>query len=294
MNREDYRKAVDSLSFSPDFQARTEAALRQRFPEMEKETNDMNWKHTKKLALCGIAAAVLMAATVSAAYFLRSPAEVAVEMGDSTLADAFQAADAVEIGETARISDYTVTLMGLVSGRNLSEFGEDLDQDHTFVMVSLARTDGTVLVQEDYDAFAVTVTPLVAGYPVHMVNNWTLGAFSRCLVIDGMAYYILDVQNLEMFADRTVYLAVYEGFTPSADQFNMGADGSISYAQGQDGALFSLPLDPEKADPAAVKQFLKNTGLEFSQQPQQDSQPQTDTAEEAAEDNTPFLVLEAH
>ena len=35
----------------------------------------------------------------------------------------------------------------------------------------------------------------------------------------GVLYYLLDVQNLEMFADHTVYVAFYQGASPSLDYF---------------------------------------------------------------------------
>ena len=37
MDRETYKKAIDKLSFSPDFQERTEAMLGRRSRESEKE-----------------------------------------------------------------------------------------------------------------------------------------------------------------------------------------------------------------------------------------------------------------
>ena len=62
-----------------------------------------------------------------------------------------------------------------------------------------------------------------------------------------------------MFADRTVYLAFYEdGFAPSAEKFTMAEDGSIAFAGDYEGAhaLFTLPLDPALADPAAAETMV--------------------------------------
>ena len=42
-------------------------------------------------------------------------------------------------------------------------------------------------------------------------------------------------------------------------------DGAISLAEGVTGALFTLPLDASKADPAASEAFAKSTGLEFTE-----------------------------
>lgn len=260
MNRERYRKAFDDIPFDAGFQQRAEAALL-----AEARRTERNLIHMKKFGRTGLILAAVVAAltlSVSAAYLLLNPSEAAKELDDPALAEAFAGEDAVLMNETAVVGDYDVTLLGMVSGRNLSEFGGDLDQNHTYIMTALTRTDGTPLEQVSYDAFSTVITPLVAGYPVHAVNCWTLDAFARCKVVDGVAYYLLDTQSLEMFADRTVYLAVYQDeFAPSTDQFDMAADGSLSYAAGHEGALFTLPLDPAKADPAAAEAFVKGTGL---------------------------------
>ncbi len=262
MDREEYRRAFDAIPFDAGFQQRAKAALRQEAGRTEREYPTMHFKKFGKTAALLAAALAVLTLSVSAAYLLLSPSEAARELDDPALAEAFAGEDAVLLNETAVVGDYDVTLLGMVSGKNLSEFGSDLDQDHTYVMAALARTDGTPLEQETYDAFSTIITPLVAGYPVHVVNCWTLDAFARCGVVDGVAYYLLDTQSLEMFADRTVYLAVYQdGFAPSTDQFDMAADGSLSYAAGHEGALFVLPLDASRADPEAAEAFVRDTGL---------------------------------
>lgn len=109
-----------------------------------------------------------------------------------------------------------------------------------------------------------TVTPLVAGFTPWSVNNWTLDAGVSLLEQDGVLYYLLDTQNIEMFADRTVYMAFYQGTLPDRDTFTMAEDGTIAFAEGVEGphALFTLPLDEGKADPAAVEQFMDDSGFD--------------------------------
>ena len=67
MDRETYRKAFDGLSFSDDFQARTEALLRDRARDMEKERNMTKFGATKKTVLLAAAMAALLAVSVSTA-----------------------------------------------------------------------------------------------------------------------------------------------------------------------------------------------------------------------------------
>ena len=78
-----------------------------------------------------------------------------------------------------------------------------------------------------------------------------------------MAYYLFDTRNLEMFADHTVYFAIYEGGVPDPATFPTAEDGTISLAEDMEGALFTLPLNESKADPAAARAFVEGTGLEF-------------------------------
>lgn len=67
MNRETYRKAFDEITFSPDFQARTEALLQDRARGLEKEEPMMHIGKKKKLAVLIAAAVSLLVVSVSAA-----------------------------------------------------------------------------------------------------------------------------------------------------------------------------------------------------------------------------------
>lgn len=265
MDRKQYREAFDQLSFSPDFQARTEALLQQRAQAMKQEDSTMKMKHLRKPMVFAAVAALLVVSVSAAALFL-SPSQVAERAGNGLLAEAFQSGDAVLLNETVESGGYQITLSGLVSGAGLSQWGvEDADQSRTYAVVSLTASDGTAL---DPDAFTLsnyTVTPLVSGYSPNVVNTWTLDALLTGFAQDGAYYFLLDTKSLEMFADHTVYLAFYAGGgIPTQEQFTMGEDGSIAFREDYSGvhALFTLPLDESLADPEAVQDFLDRTGLD--------------------------------
>lgn len=282
MNREDYRKAFDELSFSADFQERTAALLQTHARELEKEKPMMQFKRTKKMAALAAASVAVLAVSVSAAVLWLSPAQVAEEMNSPALAEAFESGGAVLINETRNAGEYTVGLLGMVSGKELSAFEDGLEADHTYVVASLAPTDGTALDAETYQPFDWTITPLVEGYRVDAVNNWTLDTFAQCRVIDGVAYYIMDIQDLGIFADHTVYLAVYEGGVPSMDLFSMTGDGAISLRDGVAGVLFTLPMDETLADPAAAQALAEATGIDYT--------PITDEELAALETKEPAVI----
>lgn len=67
MNRQDYKKAFDTIPFSADFQERTTAMLQDRACELEKEQNSMKFGKTRKMAVLIAAAAALLVVSVSAA-----------------------------------------------------------------------------------------------------------------------------------------------------------------------------------------------------------------------------------
>lgn len=264
MNREEYRKAFDALSFSADFQERTTALLQTHARELEKEKPMMQFKRTKKMAVMIAASVAALAVSVSAAVLWLSPSQVAEQINDPLLAQAFAGEDALVLKETVRSGDYTITLGGLVSGQGISRWCGDADGSHTYAVAAVARTDGTPLSDENFDILGggtFTISPLVAGYAPQAVNAWTLGGGCTSFFEDGTAYYVLDTMDFQMFADHTVYLAVYQGFVPSYDTFSVAENGTYALRDGVTGALFVLPLDESKADPEAARAFVEGTGM---------------------------------
>ena len=79
MDREAYRRAFDSLPFSPDFQDRTEALLLEWVNRQEQEEATMNRKFFRRPAVLAAVIAVLMI-SVSAAVVLLNPSQVAEEV----------------------------------------------------------------------------------------------------------------------------------------------------------------------------------------------------------------------
>lgn len=265
MNREEYRRAFDALSFSPDFQERTAALLQTHARELEKEKLNMHFKKTRKLAVLIAAAVAVLAVSVSAAVLLLGPADVAERFEDPILAAAFQSGDAVLVNETAQAGDYDITLMGLVSGQGIRKWYDEAEPSRTYAVVSIARADGTALTADDNMLGTGTfmISPLVAGYSPMAVNSWTLGGSCGSFLENGVAYYLLDTLDIQMFADRTVYLAVFEGFVPSYNEFSVAEDGTYALREGVTGALFVLPLDESLADPAAAQAFVEGTGMNY-------------------------------
>lgn len=242
MNREQYRAQVDALSFSSDFQDRTMARLAQ-----EKERKPMKKMNLKAVLL---AAAVVAAMSVTAyAAITLAPRDVAQRAGNEALAAAFEGEDAITVNETKTVGDYNVTLMGLVSGTGLSRvesLPDSVDQDKTYAVLAYARTDGANITEDVPD---LTVSPLVEGYAPWRLNAWTLGGGVSSFAQEGVLYYLFECDNVEPFADHTVYLAVYPGthIPPSAELFGFEEATGVITSKGE-AVLFSLPLDESKAN----------------------------------------------
>lgn len=265
MNWNDYRRAVDAIPFSADFQERTEELVCQtaQIAEIEKECIAMKKKGLIKAAAVAAAVALFTVSAYAASHWL-SPAQVADMYGYPALAQAFESEDAVRLNQSVQTENFCVTLAGLVSGENLSGWTDQADQARTYAVMILESLDGTPLGTDDFSIVDYTFTPLVAGFTPWSVNNWTLDAGVSLLEQDGVLYYLLDTRNVEMFADHTVYLAFYQGTVPSQETFTMAEDGTISFVEEIEGphALFTLPLDKSQADPAAVEQFILNSGFD--------------------------------
>ena len=260
MNRQDYRDAFDAVGFSADFEEQTLQKLEAARQRIEKEQNKMSMIRMKKAALLTAAAVALLAISVSAAMLWLTPAQVADRVEEPLLAEAFQSEDAIVLDESVTAGDYQITLAGMVSGEDLStptDYNGEIINDRTYAVFRVARADGEPLT--DYPN--LSYSPLVDGYHVRCVNAWTLGTTTQQFIEDGVIYCLFDCRNLEMFADHPVRFAIYEGGVPNTDLFSMAEDGTISLREGVVGALFTLPLDESRADPAAARAFAEGTGI---------------------------------
>ncbi len=257
MNRDDYRAAFDGIQFRQDFQRDTvNRLLREAGGQHEKECSSMKTSF-KTTLLVAVLALTLVVSAAAAVMFLH-PSQVAEKLGDARLAAAFEQEDAIVLNQSATSGDYTFNLMGIVSGAGLSDLYSEADAARSYIVASVTRADGQPLDPEKQ--CDLSFTPLVAGYLPWEINAWTLDGGFSSFITDDMhtGYYIFECDSLEMFADHTVYLAAYEGFAPSSDMFQLGQDGSIAFQDSFTAphALFTLPLDAAKADPAAVAAFL--------------------------------------
>ena len=86
-------------------------------------------------AIVMLTAAVVVAgsASVYAAWKYLTPQQVAEINKDEGLVAAFQSEDAVAVGEVQECGDYRITLLGIVSGKNLSKYA-GMDDTRTIMV----------------------------------------------------------------------------------------------------------------------------------------------------------------
>lgn len=231
--------------------------------DIESEDLTMTQKNKAiKGTLCiAAAAAVILGTTVFAAYHLMTPAEIAERNEYHELAGILSEDDTKFDIPPQKCGDYTIEILGMTTGKNLSHFTEDFgNNDRSYIIGAVFRNDEKPI--SDY--LEMQLTPLISGYKPWEVNIWTLGGGKSEFMENGVVYFVYECDGIEIFADHTVYIAVYdEGLAPGTDIFTMEDDGSIHFADSYkgNGAIFTLPLDKSKADPEKAAEYLKSISL---------------------------------
>jgi hypothetical protein len=232
----------------------------------------------KKSVVAAVAVALIAALSITTYALVSrrlSPAEVADELGQGALAESFRDGDAIIIEETVISGGRIVTLHGITIGSGLDEYvgtdvGEyvgELERDRTYIVFSVANEDGTPIdYVNTHPHFMSTV--FFEGYRPWLLSSWSLGMGASGFEHDGVFYKILQMnESIEMLADRTVYLGIWDGIELGMVPFHEAIlfdenDGTISFAEGLQAmhAMFVLPLDPEKADFEALRNYMEERG----------------------------------
>lgn len=252
--------------------------LNEKIIQTAKENEYMKKRRSRIPTGAAVAVLTLMIASlgVFAGWKYLAPQNVAKVFADESLAKAFETEDAILINETQEYGGYKITLLGIVSGKGLSDYTNwddegNLIDDMTYIVTAIENTDGTPRPDTSDDAYgedSFYVSPYIMGLPMWEYNAHTLtgGGYSEC-VVDGIQYRILEIGNLEIFANRGIYLGVSSGPFYNSEAFIMDeTTGEItrneSYAELN--ALFKLPIPAFKGDETAVETFLAEFEEKYS------------------------------
>lgn len=238
----------------------------------EAQMSEKRWNGKRIAVAASLAAAVLLAGggTTYAAWRYLSPGEAAHEINNGTLADAFESEDAAIVNESQTYGNYRVTFIGVVSGRSLTDFettsgGRVLD-DRSYWLMAIEHADGTPMPDtqtspDPYGEERFLASPFVQGLDPNRYNIYSFTGGYTEFIKDGVRYRMGECDNLEVFADREVYLALTDD--DSVRSIELGylydeATGKITRNESYEGcnALFRLPLDASKADEAKAKAYV--------------------------------------
>lgn len=224
----------------------------------------MNRKKVSKTILLAAALICILGTTVFATVQHLTAKQAANVLGDSQLAKHFNEEEK-ELYNAVTDGNYTARLLGITSGANLSQFQStdwDTYPERTYAVVSIAKTNGEAVTYED----SILVSPLIEGFAPWQYNIFTMHGGYLEQIVDGILYRIIEVDSLEYFADKHVYLAVVDSPFLSNEPFCFDEEtGSISENKSYDGTniLFELNLDKSKANPAKAAEYLEKIKQEM-------------------------------
>lgn len=259
-----------------------------------KEKKDMKKFNRKKapvMAFTIISVVALGAVSAFGAIKYLSPANVATEIGDTKLADAFSSKNAISINKSQVVGNTKYSLLGMISGKSLSKYVEKdnrgkVKNDKTYIVTSIENTDGSkrpAISDKDYYGNDVIVTPLVKGINPIELNIYTMGGGYSEIVENGVQYRILECDTMEMFADKGVYLAICDNNSFNTIYNYNKTTGAIAPNKEYEGLnlLFDLPMDKSKANPSKAKKYLEELA----------ANNESDKSDNTNEDDTEFDKL---
>lgn len=233
-----------------------------------KEYGKMNFKNKKIIVAAAVAICLLfIPASAYAAYKYLLPKEVAKELEDKKLEQSFDQKGS-QVMQTITDGLYKMTYLGHVTGEALNDrtgSNWELNPDRIYVAVAIEKADGIEMSNGDVEN--LFVSPLIQGLAPWTYNIVTMNGSYIEKVIDGVLYRIIECDNIEVFSDKELYLAVADTkfFSNEAYQYDE-ATGKITPKKDYAGTnvLFQLSLDPSGADKKKAKQYLEQLEKEWN------------------------------
>ena len=229
-----------------------------------KKSSVKSWKHAA-VAAAAIAVTMVSSITAYAAWRYFSAKDVAAEIADNRLAQEFEQNNWMDECETQTYGNYDITLLGIVSGDEISSHlsktdSGEIDGDKTYMAVAIAHSDGTPMPDSSKtDEEQFYVSPYIEGLDPARYNASVLGGNNTLFVSDGIQYRLLETDNIECFADRKIYMGVSEGeaYDDKAYVYD-SVSGDISRNESYDGvnALFTLSIDSNLADQKKAAEII--------------------------------------
>lgn len=258
-----------------------------------KERKSMkNQRKIPAVVAAAVCVVLLGSITVAAAHRYLSPSEAAVEIEDNTLKNAFLSENAVLVNETQESGGYRITLLGSVAGKNITDYlstdGQGIPKDdRIYTVVAIEHADGTPMTptsSDDYGREPFFVSCYIRGLDPNKYSSMSMNGGYSAFVKDGIEYRVLSMDNIEMFADKGIYVGASTGTFYDMQAYNYDeSTGNISRNENYTGvnALFELPIDKSKGDPVAAQAYLEKLEKEWNGSDEPLEQTDEDKAVEA-------------
>jgi len=211
-----------------------------------------------------VAAVVVLAMTACAAWQFLKPSDVASQLDDAALSAAFASKDSVKMKESITSGDYTYTLLGLVSGQDITNYpyyrNEKIRSDRTYVLLAIQRVDGSpILSTEEEGGVPFYASVYIKGERPWSVNIHAMNGGYSETILNGIVYRIVECDDITIFADRGLYFGVNPGvyyeehaFVYDEQTGELKADSSNHLSS----AVFDLPVDVSFANPERAQEYL--------------------------------------
>lgn len=257
-----------------------------------KESGEVKMRSRRlHIAVAVLLCMLIIPATAYAAYRYLLPKEAAYQMQDEKLGDAFEK-DGKAVLQTKTDGDYKVTFLGQVTGESISErtgSAWELQPERIYVAVAVERVDGKEMTYDE----SLFISPLIQGLRPWTYNIVTMNGSYMEQIIDGIRYRIIECDNIEMFADKELYLAVSNTnfFSTEAYQYDEET-GFITRSEAYEGTnlLFELELDSSKADKEKADAYIKEFEKEWNSEADTEAEDSVSENQEAIID--PDIIIQ--
>lgn len=257
-----------------------------------KESGEVKMRNRRlHIAVAVLLCMLIIPATAYAAYRYLLPKEAAYQMQDEKLGDAFEK-DGKAVLQTKTEGDYKVTFLGQVTGESISErtgSAWELQPERIYIAVAVERVDGKEMTYDE----SLFISPLIQGLRPWNYNIVTMNGSYMEKIIDGVRYRIIECDNIEMFADKDLYLAVSNTNFYSTEAFQFDEEtGIITINEAYEGTnlLFDLELDPSKADQEKADAYIKEFEKEWNSETDSEAEESVDENQEAIID--PDIIIQ--
>lgn len=259
--KERYKKEINSLSFSSDYESR----IKER---MEQAKNNKNITVISKRKLLNILVAVTAVITLFSIITVaepsgHSPDATTVQFQSSVTNFEDRWKKSKKFPYESGDEEYAFTVLGIASGRflnNCDGFSADIGRE--YFVTAIRGRDGLDLTLKN-GKFRIKVTPLIYGREPWETNSSTLCEDVNITEKNGVIYYLFDASFLDCFEGRIICFACYEGESPTPEIFAMKENGIITLSKNYKGfgCITEISQDMTGTHPEIAEEILSNDEL---------------------------------